>query len=78
MSISSGDSEFSEKDFFDSRIERRLYISKQFVDKFSGKKKRFAYKKHNSDNRQSVCIARQVDYPSRQSVYTSQQVDYLS
>lgn len=49
MSLSFGDSEFTEKDFFENRIARRLYLSKQFIDQFSGKKKRFAYKIHNSE-----------------------------
>lgn len=48
MSFLQGDDEFTEKDYFDGRVENRLYISKQFIDKFSinKTKKRFAYKIH--------------------------------
>jgi len=51
MSRITGDNELTEKDYFESRVENRLYISKQFEDKFSKRKikKRIAYKIHPSE-----------------------------
>lgn len=51
MSLFPGDNEFTEKDYFEGRVEKRLYVSKQFIDKFSPNKtkKRFAYKIHNCE-----------------------------
>jgi predicted transcriptional regulator len=51
MSIIRGDNELTERDYFEGRVERRLYISKQFIDNFSTNKtkKRFAYKIHNCE-----------------------------
>jgi len=43
------DSVAKDKSYFDSRVEKRLYISKQFIDKFTKQKKRFASKKHKCD-----------------------------
>lgn len=45
--------EFDEKDYFDGRIKGRLYISKQFDDKFSKKEKRFAYKITESEQQEA-------------------------
>ena len=38
------DIELSEKDYFDSRVKGRLYVSKRFEDLYSKKKKRFVHK----------------------------------
>ena len=45
--------ELDEKDYFDGRLKGRLYISKQFNDKFSKQEKRFVYKITESEHQES-------------------------
>jgi len=46
------DSELSEKDYFDSRVKGRLYVSKRFEDKYSKKEKRFVHKITESEHQE--------------------------
>ena len=46
------DIELSEKDYFDSRVKGRLYVSKRFEDLYSKKKKRFVHKITESDQQE--------------------------
>jgi hypothetical protein len=46
------DTELSEKDYFDSRVENRLYVSKRFEDIYSKKRKRFVHKINESEQQE--------------------------
>ena len=53
-----GDNEFTEKDYFDNRVEKRLYLSKQFKDTFSNKNKRYVYKIHHSEKQYKFMVTK--------------------
>lgn len=46
------DNELSDKDYFDSRVKGRLYVSKRFEDKYSKKNKRFVHKITESEQQE--------------------------
>jgi len=55
VAIGGGDISNDDRSYFSQRMTGRLYLSKQFTDKYSGKKKRFAYKITESEE-QSIFV----------------------
>ena len=52
------DTELTEKNYFDSRVKGRLYVSKRFEDLYSKKKKRFVHKINESEQQEKFVKVR--------------------